>query len=97
MLNLYLYCTLMQSFGINLIEIPLPPSLEEIDPNTLLHCTNMLDTMINAGHFSVEIAIAIVVVMVGGDLNLQEEVEVEGVGVIDDGAGGVSSRRIVVV
>ncbi|XP_073005649.1 glucan endo-1,3-beta-glucosidase 1-like [Typha latifolia] len=56
MLNLYPYYSFMQSNGVipldNALFKPLPPSLEMVDPNTLLHYTNVLDAMIDAAHFS---------------------------------------------
>ncbi|XP_010929487.1 glucan endo-1,3-beta-glucosidase 1 isoform X2 [Elaeis guineensis] len=58
MLNLYPYYALMQSRGVipldNSLFKPLPPSLEEVDPNTLLHYTNVFDAMIDAAYFSMK-------------------------------------------
>ncbi|EMS48280.1 Glucan endo-1,3-beta-glucosidase 1 [Triticum urartu] len=52
MLNLYPYYSLMQSSGVvpvdNAMFKPLPPSLEMVDPNTLLHYTNVFDAMLDA-------------------------------------------------
>ncbi|CAN6199140.1 unnamed protein product [Urochloa humidicola] len=52
MLNLYPYYSLMQSNGVipldNALFRPLPPSLEMVDPNTLLHYTNVFDAMLDA-------------------------------------------------
>ncbi|CAM0906019.1 unnamed protein product [Alopecurus aequalis] len=52
MLNLYPYYSLMQSNGVvpvdNAMFKPLPPSLEMVDPNTLLHYTNVFDAMLDA-------------------------------------------------
>ncbi|KAG2645616.1 glucan endo-1,3-beta-glucosidase 1-like isoform X2 [Panicum virgatum] len=52
MLNLYPYYSLMQSDGVipldNALFRPLPPSLEMVDPNTLLHYTNVFDAMLDA-------------------------------------------------
>ncbi|KXG36295.2 hypothetical protein SORBI_3002G314500 [Sorghum bicolor] len=52
MLNLYPYYSLMQSKGVipldNALFRPLPPSQEMVDPNTLLHYTNVLDAMLDA-------------------------------------------------
>ncbi|KAJ1291049.1 hypothetical protein BS78_02G289900 [Paspalum vaginatum] len=52
MLNLYPYYALMQSNGVipvdNALFRPLPPSLEMVDPNTLLHYTNVFDAMLDA-------------------------------------------------
>ncbi|WOK99727.1 glucan endo-1,3-beta-glucosidase 1-like isoform X1 [Canna indica] len=56
MLNLYPYYALMQSRGAvpldNALFKPLPPALEEVDPNTLLHYTNVLDAMVDAAYVS---------------------------------------------
>ncbi|WOL10416.1 hypothetical protein Cni_G19171 [Canna indica] len=54
MLNLYPYYAFMQSHRAvpldNALFKPLPPSLEEVDPNTLLHYTNVLDAMVDAAY-----------------------------------------------
>ncbi|KAK1305090.1 Glucan endo-1,3-beta-glucosidase 1 [Acorus calamus] len=46
----------MQNRGVvpleNSLFKPLPPSKEEVDPNTLLHYTNVFDAMIDAVYFS---------------------------------------------
>uniref|UniRef100_A0A1D1XJK8 glucan endo-1,3-beta-D-glucosidase n=1 Tax=Anthurium amnicola TaxID=1678845 RepID=A0A1D1XJK8_9ARAE len=56
MLNLYPYYVLMLSRGVvpldNALFRPLPPAKEEVDPNTLLHYTNVLDAMVDAAYFS---------------------------------------------
>ncbi|CAL9758656.1 unnamed protein product [Musa acuminata subsp. burmannicoides] len=56
MLNLYPYYAFVQSRGAvpldNALFKPLSPSLEEIDPNTLLHYTNVLDAMVDAAYVS---------------------------------------------
>ncbi|PKU79489.1 Glucan endo-1,3-beta-glucosidase 1 [Dendrobium catenatum] len=56
MLNLYPYYTFMRSRGIIPLDSalfkPLPPSKEEIDPNTLLHYTNLFDAMLDAAQFA---------------------------------------------
>ncbi|RZR80962.1 hypothetical protein BHM03_00007090 [Ensete ventricosum] len=56
MLNLYPYYAFMQSRGAvpldNALFKPLSPSLEEVDPNTLLHYTNVLDAMVDAAYVS---------------------------------------------
>ncbi|KAG8080396.1 hypothetical protein GUJ93_ZPchr0007g3451 [Zizania palustris] len=58
MLNLYPYYSLMQSNGVvpldNALFKPLPPSMEMVDPNTLLHYTNVLDAMLDAVHVAVK-------------------------------------------
>ncbi|KAL6840692.1 hypothetical protein ACP4OV_029556 [Aristida adscensionis] len=58
MLNLYPYYSLMQSKGVipldNALFRPLPPSLEMVDPNTLLHYTNVFDAMLDAVHVAVK-------------------------------------------
>ncbi|XP_047067871.1 glucan endo-1,3-beta-glucosidase 1-like isoform X1 [Lolium rigidum] len=57
MLNLYPYYALMQSGGVvpvdNAMFKPLPPSLEMVDPNTLLHYTNVFDAMLDAVYVAV--------------------------------------------
>ncbi|XP_039140290.1 glucan endo-1,3-beta-glucosidase 1-like isoform X1 [Dioscorea cayenensis subsp. rotundata] len=56
MLNLYPYYVLTRARGVipldNALFRPLPPSREEVDPNTLLHYTNVLDAMLDAAYFS---------------------------------------------
>ncbi|KAG6533177.1 glucan endo-1,3-beta-glucosidase 1-like [Zingiber officinale] len=56
MLNLYPYYAFMQSRGAvpldNALFRPLAPALEEVDPNTLLHYTNVLDAMVDAAYVS---------------------------------------------
>ncbi|KAK1326737.1 Glucan endo-1,3-beta-glucosidase 1 [Acorus calamus] len=56
MMNLYPYYVFMQNRGVvpleNSLFKPLPPSKEEVDPNTLLHYTNVFDAMIDAVYFS---------------------------------------------
>ncbi|KAK7303310.1 hypothetical protein RJT34_14213 [Clitoria ternatea] len=58
MLNLYPYYVFMQNRGFvpldNSLFKPLPPSKEMVDPNTLLHYTNVLDAMIDAAYFSMK-------------------------------------------
>uniref|UniRef100_A0A0E0I1R8 glucan endo-1,3-beta-D-glucosidase n=1 Tax=Oryza nivara TaxID=4536 RepID=A0A0E0I1R8_ORYNI len=58
MLNLYPYYSMMQSNGVipldNALFKPLPPSLEMVDPNTLLHYTNVFDAMLDAVHVAVK-------------------------------------------
>lgn len=61
----------------NTLFKPLLLSLEEVDVNSLLYYTNMLDAMIDTTHFSMEIAIAITIIMVRRNLDLQEEVNIE--------------------
>ncbi|TKY72171.1 Glucan endo-1,3-beta-glucosidase 1 [Spatholobus suberectus] len=57
-LNLYPYYVFMQHKGLvpldNSLFKPLPPSKEMVDPNTLLHYTNLLDAMIDAAYFSMK-------------------------------------------
>ncbi|KAJ8465203.1 hypothetical protein OPV22_027755 [Ensete ventricosum] len=54
MLNLYPYYAFMQGRGAipldDALFKPLRPALEEVDPNTLLHYTNVLDAMIDAAY-----------------------------------------------
>ncbi|CAD5176078.1 unnamed protein product [Musa acuminata subsp. malaccensis] len=54
MLNLYPYYAFMQGHGAvpldNALFKPLPPALEEVDPNTLLHYSNVLDAMVDAAY-----------------------------------------------
>ncbi|KAK9151716.1 hypothetical protein Syun_010025 [Stephania yunnanensis] len=58
MLNLYPYYVFMQNKGLvpinNSLMDPLPPSKEMVDPNTLLHYTNVFDAMIDAAYFSMK-------------------------------------------
>lgn len=58
MLNLYPYYALMQSDGVVPLDTalfrPLPPSQEMVDPNTLLHYTNVFDAMVDAVHVAVK-------------------------------------------
>ncbi|KAG0481839.1 hypothetical protein HPP92_009923 [Vanilla planifolia] len=54
MLNLYPYYSFMRSRGVIPLDSalfkPLSPSKEEVDPNTLLHYTNLFDAMVDAAH-----------------------------------------------
>ncbi|KAK9155681.1 hypothetical protein Sjap_003161 [Stephania japonica] len=56
MLNLYPYYVFMQNSNFlplnNSLINPLPPSKQMVDPNTLLHYTNVYDAMIDAAYFS---------------------------------------------
>ncbi|KAK8947077.1 Glucan endo-1,3-beta-glucosidase 1 [Platanthera zijinensis] len=56
MLNLYPYYSFMRSRGVIPLDSalfkPLPPSKEEVDPNTLLHYTNLFDAMLDAARFA---------------------------------------------
>ncbi|XP_010553446.1 PREDICTED: glucan endo-1,3-beta-glucosidase 1 isoform X2 [Tarenaya hassleriana] len=56
MMNLYPYYVFMQNKGVvpldNCLFKPLTPSKEMVDPNTLLHYTNVLDAMIDAAYVS---------------------------------------------
>ncbi|KAL3627464.1 hypothetical protein CASFOL_028827 [Castilleja foliolosa] len=56
MMNLYPYYVYMQNKGVvplgNSLFKPLTPSKEMVDPNTLLHYTNVLDAMIDSVYFS---------------------------------------------
>ncbi|TVU38977.1 hypothetical protein EJB05_12375 [Eragrostis curvula] len=58
MLNLYPYYALMQGKGVvpldNALFRPLPPSQEMVDPNTLLHYTNVFDAMLDAVQVAVK-------------------------------------------
>ncbi|KAJ3670463.1 hypothetical protein LUZ60_010787 [Juncus effusus] len=58
MVNLYPYYAFMQSNRVipldNALFKPLPPSLEMVDPNTLLHYTNVYDAMIDSVHSSLK-------------------------------------------
>ncbi|KAL9688950.1 hypothetical protein QQ045_033377 [Rhodiola kirilowii] len=56
MMNLYPYYVFMQNKGVvpldNTLFKPLSPSKEMVDPNTLLHYTNVFDAMIDSAYFS---------------------------------------------
>ncbi|KAL3850880.1 hypothetical protein ACJIZ3_012762 [Penstemon smallii] len=56
MMNLYPYYVFVQNKGVvpleNSLFKPLTPSKEMVDPNTLLHYTNVLDAMIDSVYFS---------------------------------------------
>ncbi|CAH9082288.1 unnamed protein product [Cuscuta europaea] len=56
MMNLYPYYVFMQNNGVVLLEDslfkPLSPSKEMVDPNTLLHYTNVFDAMIDSVYYS---------------------------------------------
>uniref|UniRef100_A0A368UHV6 glucan endo-1,3-beta-D-glucosidase n=1 Tax=Glycine max TaxID=3847 RepID=A0A368UHV6_SOYBN len=58
MLNLYPYYVFMQNRNLvpleNTLFKPLPFSKQMLDPNTLLHYTNLLDAMIDAAYFSMK-------------------------------------------
>lgn len=58
MMNLYPYYVFMQGKGAvpidNALFKTLTPSREMVDPNTLLHYTNLLDVMIDAAYFSMK-------------------------------------------
>jgi glucan endo-1,3-beta-glucosidase 1/2/3 len=58
MLNLYPYYALMQGDGVVPLDTalfrPLPPSQEMVDPNTLLHYTNVFDAMLDAVRVAVK-------------------------------------------
>ncbi|KAF9590295.1 hypothetical protein IFM89_032303 [Coptis chinensis] len=58
MLNVYPYYVFMQNKGVvpleNSLFKPLTPSKEMVDPNTLLHYTNVLDALIDAAYFSMK-------------------------------------------
>ncbi|GLU23320.1 hypothetical protein SLE2022_393370 [Rubroshorea leprosula] len=58
MLNLYPYYVFMENKGVvpldNSLFKPLTPSKEMVDPNTLLHYTNVLDAMIDAAYVSMK-------------------------------------------
>ncbi|PSR98418.1 Glucan endo-1,3-beta-glucosidase [Actinidia chinensis var. chinensis] len=58
MMNLYPYYVFVQNKGVvpldNSLFKPLTPSKEMVDPNTLLHYTNVLDAMIDAVYFSMK-------------------------------------------
>lgn len=56
MVNLYPYYSFVTSRGVipsdNALFEPLPPAREMVDPNTLLHYTNVFDAMVDAVYFS---------------------------------------------
>nr|DAD31622.1 TPA_asm: hypothetical protein HUJ06_010473 [Nelumbo nucifera] len=58
MMDLYPYYVFMQKKGVvpldNCLFKPLTPSKEMVDPNTLLHYTNVLDAIIDATYFSMK-------------------------------------------
>lgn len=58
MLNLYPYYSFIQNRHVipldNALFKPLQPALEEVDPNTMLHYTNLFDAMIDAAYFSMK-------------------------------------------
>nr|GMC89818.1 glucan endo-1,3-beta-glucosidase 1 [Ipomoea batatas] len=58
MMNLYPYYVFMENKGVvpldNSLFKPLTPSKEMVDPNTLLHYTNVLDAMIDSVYFSMK-------------------------------------------
>ncbi|XP_057960616.1 glucan endo-1,3-beta-glucosidase 1 isoform X2 [Malania oleifera] len=58
MMNLYPYYVFMENKGVvpleNSLFKPLTPSKEMVDPNTLLHYTNVLDAMIDSAYFSLK-------------------------------------------
>lgn len=58
MMNFYPYYVFMQNKGVvpldNALFKPLTPSKEMVDPNTLLHYTNVLDAMVDAAYFSMK-------------------------------------------
>ncbi|KAL8468996.1 hypothetical protein ACS0TY_031990 [Phlomoides rotata] len=58
MMNLYPYYVFMQNKGVvpldNSLFKPLTPSKEMVDPNTLLHYSNVLDAMIDSVYFSMK-------------------------------------------
>ncbi|CAN6457497.1 unnamed protein product [Victoria cruziana] len=58
MLNLYPYYVFMQNKGVvpldNALFRPISPTKEEVDPNTLLHYTNIFDAMIDSAYVSME-------------------------------------------
>lgn len=69
-LNLYPYYVFMKNRHVvpldNALFKPLPPSMEEVDPNTLLHYTNVLTAMIDAAYFAMKnLNISDVSVLVG--------------------------------
>ncbi|XP_042520863.1 glucan endo-1,3-beta-glucosidase 1-like isoform X2 [Macadamia integrifolia] len=58
MMNLYPYYVFMENKGVVPLDSslfkPLAPSREMVDPNTLLHYTNVLDSMIDGVYFSMK-------------------------------------------
>ncbi|KAK3432070.1 glucan endo-1,3-beta-glucosidase 1 [Eucalyptus grandis] len=58
MMNLYPYYVFMENKGVvplaNSLFRPIAPSKEMVDPNTLLHYTNVLDAMIDAAYYSMK-------------------------------------------
>ncbi|CAA3026928.1 glucan endo-1,3-beta-glucosidase 3 [Olea europaea subsp. europaea] len=56
MLNVYPYYDYMQSNGVIALDYalfrPLSPNKEAVDPNTLLHYTNVFDAVVDAGYFA---------------------------------------------
>ncbi|GAB2301076.1 hypothetical protein Dimus_035110 [Dionaea muscipula] len=58
MMNLYPYYIFMENKGLvpleNSLFKPLLPSKEMVDPNTMLHYTNVLDAMIDSSYFSMK-------------------------------------------
>ncbi|XP_024007813.1 glucan endo-1,3-beta-glucosidase 1 [Eutrema salsugineum] len=58
MMNLYPYYVYMQNKGVvpldNCLFEPLTPAKEMVDPNTLLHYTNVLDAMVDAAYVSMK-------------------------------------------
>ncbi|KAL7090799.1 hypothetical protein ACP275_12G064600 [Erythranthe tilingii] len=56
MLNVYPYYDYMQSNGVIPLDYalfrPLPPNKEAVDPNTLLHYTNVFDAIVDAAYFA---------------------------------------------
>lgn len=56
MLNVYPYYVYMQGNGVVSLDYaifrPLPPNQEAVDPNTLLHYTNVFDAMVDAAYFA---------------------------------------------
>ncbi|KAK9014459.1 hypothetical protein V6N11_005615 [Hibiscus sabdariffa] len=58
MMNLYPYYVFMENKGVvpldNSLFKPLTPSKEMVDPNTMLHYTNVLDAMIDAAYVSMK-------------------------------------------
>ncbi|XP_021766864.1 glucan endo-1,3-beta-glucosidase 1-like [Chenopodium quinoa] len=58
MMNLYPYYVFMENKGVvpldNALFKPLTPSKEMVDPNTLLHYTNVYDAMVDSAYFSMK-------------------------------------------
>eukprot|EP01018_Ginkgo_biloba_P009644 Gb_28728 [translate_table: standard] len=56
MMNVYPYYTFVQSNGVVPLDYalfrPLTPNKEAVDPNTLLHYTNVFDAMVDAAYFA---------------------------------------------